>query len=111
MNLTHLVNISVVVLVGGIVWAIVRSVRQVNSQIQGKLRGVDPRKREEVARALAAQVRSRVNRVKCPRCGGLAFAMLDRDPWWKCDTCNWEFEGLEHLPMPEGTPESGHPTG
>jgi ribosomal protein L37AE/L43A len=111
MNLTHLVNISVIVLVAGIVWSIVRSVRQVNAQIEGKLRGIDPRKREDVARELAAQVRARVNRVKCPKCGGLAFAMLDRDPWWKCDSCNWEFEGPEHLPLPEGVPESGHPTG
>jgi ribosomal protein L37AE/L43A len=111
MDLTHLVNISVAVLVGAIVWAIVRAVRQVNAQIEGKLRGIDPRKREAIMREMAAQARSRVNRVKCPRCGGLAFAMLGRDPWWKCDTCNWEFEGLEHLPVPEGTPESGHPTG
>jgi len=111
MTLANPVNIGIAVLVGAIVWTIVRSLRQVNAQIEGKLRGVDPRKREEVMRELAAQVRSRVNRVKCTRCGSLAYAMLDRDPWWKCDSCNWEFEGPEHLPMPEGASESGHPTG
>jgi ribosomal protein L37AE/L43A len=105
------VHIAIAVLVAAIVWAIVRSVRQVNAQIEGKLRGVDPRKREALMRELAARVRSQANEVRCPRCKGMAFAMLDRDPWWKCDSCNWEFEGPEHLPMPEGVPESGHPTG
>lgn len=105
------VNIGIAVLVAAIIWTIVGSVRKVNAQIEGKLRGVDPRKREALMRELAGRVRAQVNRVKCPRCDGLAFAMLDRDPSWKCDACHREFEGPEHLPMPEGVPESGHPTG
>jgi ribosomal protein L37AE/L43A len=111
MDLANSVNIAIAVLVATIVWSIVRAVRQVNGQIEGKLRGVDPRKREALMRELAARVRGQANDTRCPRCDGVAFAMLGRDPWWKCDACNWEFEGPEHLPMPEGTPESGHPTG
>ena len=101
------VNIGFAVLIGVIVWTIVRSVRQVKAQIDEKMRGVDPSKREEIARELVTQVRSRVNQIHCPRCRGLAFALLDRDPWWKCDDCNWEFEGPEHLPMPEGASATG----
>jgi ribosomal protein L37AE/L43A len=111
MDLGGFVNASVVLLVGAIVAFIVRAVKQVNAEIEGKLRGVGPHERLDVMREMVARARAQANDVRCPRCQGMAFAMLDRDPWWKCDSCNWEFEGPEHLPLPDGVPESGHPTG
>jgi ribosomal protein L37AE/L43A len=98
-------------LIGAIVWTIARVVRRTNAQIADHLRGTDPRKRTDFALKLAQEVRARADAVRCPHCAGHAFAMLDKEGWWKCETCHQEFEGPAHLPPVEGAPVSGHPTG
>jgi ribosomal protein L37AE/L43A len=107
----NLFNLILVALVGTIVWFIVRAVRQTKAQIDGRLRGVDPRQREAIMRDMAVRIREQAQSTRCPRCGGVTFAMLGSEPWWKCDVCHTEFEGPPHLPAPEGAVESGHPTG
>ena len=48
------------------------------------------------ARRLAEEIRSRD--VRCPRCDRQSSALLGTNNRYKCDTCNHEFEGPEHMP-------------
>jgi len=106
-----LFNLLFAAIVGGVVWFILSAVQRVRDRIALHLRGTDPRKRDELMRDLLTRVRAQADAVKCPRCQGPAFAMLDRDAWWKCEACHREFEGPAHLPAAEGVVASGHPTG
>ena len=83
-------NIALIALIVGIVVAIVYSLRKTMAQI--KASGVSG----EDARQLAKRIRER--QVKCPRCERISYALLGTGNQWKCNVCNQEFEGPDHLP-------------
>jgi len=89
-------NLILVVVIGAVVLSIVKAVRQVKSDVDRRLRGVDPAKRNEFAEKLAGQIRSRD--IKCTRCGKQSYALLGTGNQYKCHTCNFEFEGPSHFP-------------
>lgn len=114
MDLAHLVTVGIAVLGTAVLWTVVRSVRRVRMRVRhvGRgLRGVDPRKRAAFARELGTRVRDQANEMRCQQCGGVAFAQLGRDAWWRCDVCEGEFEGPQHVPMFDDLPVSGQLTG
>ena len=45
-------------------------------------------------RELAARIRNRD--MRCPRCGRQSSAMIGTKVKYKCDSCNYEFEGPKH---------------
>ena len=96
-----LFDISLVLVVGTIVWFLVKAVRQTRGQIDRHLRGTDPRRRDEIARDLATRIREQADRVKCPRCGGPTFMLLGTETQYKCESCAFTFEGPPHMPEPE----------
>jgi len=71
-------------------------VRQTKTDIDEGLKGVGPAKRTEYYEELAEQIRSQD--IRCMRCQGQAFAMLGTDNKYKCHSCDFEFEGLPHIP-------------
>ena len=89
-------NMIIAVIVGAIVLFIVKAVRQTKADIDKRLEGVDPAKRNEIAKSLAEKIRSQD--VRCTRCGKQSFALLGTNNQYKCHTCNFEFEGPPHIP-------------
>ena len=84
-------NIAIIALVVGIVAAIIFSLRKTMAQIKASgLSGED-------ARQMAERIRAR--RVKCPQCERNSHALLGTGNQWKCEVCNHEFEGPDHLPQ------------
>ena len=49
------------------------------------------------ARKLAERIRQRD--VRCPRCKQQSSALLGTETQYKCDSCNFVFEGPEHIPL------------
>jgi transposase-like protein len=49
------------------------------------------------ARELAKRIRERD--IRCPRCKGKAFGLLGTKVKYKCHSCNYVFEGPEHIPV------------
>ncbi len=47
------------------------------------------------ARKLAARIRERD--IRCPRCSRQSSALLGTETKYKCDSCNYEFEGPNHI--------------
>jgi ribosomal protein L37AE/L43A len=90
-TMLDLFNIVLIVIVLAIIGFIVYAVRRTMAQI-GKS-GVSGEK----ARDLAKQIRERD--VRCPRCNRQSFALLGTGNQWKCESCNHEFEGPDHMPM------------
>ena len=84
-------NITIIVLIVGIVAAIVFSLRKTMAQI--KESGISG----EDAHQLAKRIRAR--KVKCPRCERHSYALLGSGNQWKCKVCNHEFDGPDHLPQ------------
>jgi hypothetical protein len=95
-------DIALAVLIVAIVFFIVKAVRQTRAQIDHHLRGTDPRRRDEIARDLAARVREQGDRVRCVRCGGSTFMLLGTENQYRCESCDATFEGPPHLPPVEG---------
>ncbi len=89
-------NLILVMVVGAVFLFIIKAVRQIKSDMDRRLRGVDPAKRKEFAEKLAGQIRDRD--IKCTRCGKQSFALLGTGNQYKCHTCNFEFEGPAHFP-------------
>lgn len=84
-------NLILIALVLLIVVFIARAIRKTTGELsQSGLSG-------EEARRLAEQIRKRD--VRCPQCDRQSSAMLGMKNRYKCDTCNHEFEGPEHMPV------------
>ena len=92
----NLVNLIIIVMVVAIALFILKAVRQTKEDIDERLKGVDPAKRNEFAKALAEKIRAQD--VRCPRCGKQAFGLMGTVDRWKCHTCNFEFDGPPHIP-------------
>jgi len=104
-------NLLITALVGVIVWTIIRAVRMTKAEIDGRLRGTDPRQRTDFMLKLATEARASADRVRCPECDGPTFILLGTHHRYECQRCHAEFEGPEHLPALAGTVDSGHPMG
>jgi ribosomal protein L37AE/L43A len=89
----NLFTIVFAVLVLAIIGFIVYAVRRTMGQIEKS--GVSGEKARDLAR------RIRELDVRCPRCTRQAFALIGTGNQWKCDSCNHEFEGPDHLPLSE----------
>ena len=74
-----------------IVIFIIKAVRQTKAEIDQKLKGVDPAKRDEVTMKLVEKIRSQD--VRCTRCGRQTHNVWGTTNKYKCDSCNHEFEG------------------
>lgn len=78
----------ILVIVGFVVYAVRRTMAQIEkSGVSG-----------EKARDLAKRIRELD--VRCPRCNRQSIAMLATGNQWKCESCNYEFEGPDHMPLP-----------
>ncbi len=78
---------SVLLVVVFIVLAIRKTMREVTrSDVSG-----------DEARKLAELIRARD--IRCPRCNRQSSALLGTEDSYKCDTCNHEFKGPEHIPV------------
>jgi transposase-like protein len=75
-----------------IVVFIVNAIRMTNAEIHKKL---GPLPDEWKMKKVVEEIRKRD--VPCPRCGKQTFAMLGTQNRYKCDVCNYEFEGVEHI--------------
>jgi len=85
-----------------IVAFIARAVRLTNASIALASRRVDLTN-PDVARLVASALRER--ELPCPQCGQETFALLGVEHRYKCDSCNFEFEGPAHIP--DANPTSG----
>ena len=95
-----LVEVALVLLIGLIVLSIVKTIRQVRGQIDHRLRGADPRRRDEIGRDLVARIREQGERIKCEKCGGSTFMLLGTETQYQCERCHFKFEGPPHIPEP-----------
>ena len=77
----------VLVVIGFIVYAVRRTMTQIEKT------GVSGEK----ARDLAKRIRELD--VRCPRCNLQSFALLETGNQWKCESCNYVFEGPDHMPL------------
>jgi len=87
--------VSLAVIVVVIIAFIVRAVRLTNASLATAsyhLNLTNP----DVARSLVDQIRRR--ELPCPRCGHDTFALLGTENRYKCDTCDFDFEGPAHIP-------------
>ena len=85
-------NIVLAVMVIVIVGFIVRAVRKTKAEID---KGLGPAPSERNMERAIMEIHERD--VECPRCGSQTFAMLGTDNRYKCDACNYEFEGAPHI--------------
>ncbi len=83
-----ILGIMVVVIVG----FIVNAVRKTNDEIHKKM---GPLPSEWRTKKTIKEIRKRD--IPCPRCGKQTSAMLGTESKYKCDTCNYESEGVEHI--------------
>jgi transposase-like protein len=81
------------ILVLVIVIFIFRAVRQVKAKIERKL---GPAPSEMAMKQLLDQIKSR-ELPKCPRCQNETLAMLETDSRYKCESCQFEFDGPPHF--------------
>ena len=70
-----------------------RSVKKVKEKIERKL---GPAPSEMAIKQLLDQIKNR-ELPKCPRCDGEPIALLETDSNYKCESCNYEFEGAPHI--------------
>jgi DNA-directed RNA polymerase subunit RPC12/RpoP len=82
---------------------IVRAVRLTNASIASASRRVDLTN-PDVARSVIRALDERD--VPCPRCGHETFALLGTETRYKCDSCNFEFDGPPHIPDPAPEPQN-----
>lgn len=75
-----------------IVVFIISVVRKTKAQIE---KGLDPAPSERNMEKAIKEIRERD--VECPRCRRQTFAMLGKENSYKCDSCNYEFEGKTHI--------------
>jgi len=94
-------DIALALVVVAVVLFIVKAVRQTRGEIDRRLRGTDPRRRDDIARDLAARIREQADRVKCARCGGPTDTLLGTETQYKCEVCHFTFDGPPHMPDPE----------
>jgi DNA-directed RNA polymerase subunit RPC12/RpoP len=80
------------IMVAAIVGFIVKAVRMTNAEIHKKM---GPLPDEWKMKKAIEEIRKRD--ISCPRCGKQTFAMLGTQNRYKCDTCNHEFEGPDHI--------------
>ncbi|GEM_PF-2980753 len=83
-----ILGMMVVVIVG----FIVKAVRMTNAEIYKKM---GPMPSEWRMKKAIEEISKRD--IQCPRCGKQTFAMLGTKNRYKCDICNYEFEGAEHI--------------
>jgi len=86
-DLFNLLLLSMVLLVVGF---IVFAIRKTLSEIS------KPGLSGDEARKLAQRIRQRD--IRCPGCNRQSSALLGTDTKYKCDTCNYEFDGPNHMP-------------
>ncbi len=87
-----LFNIILGIMVVVIVGFIVNAVRKTNAEIHKKM---GPLPSEWRMKKTIEEIRKRD--IQCPRCGKQTSAMLGTQNRYKCDVCNYEFEGAEHI--------------
>jgi hypothetical protein len=93
-------TLSLAAIVGAAALLIVRAVRQTRAQIDRHLQGTDPRRRQDIARDLAARIREQAERVKCVHCGGPSIMLLGTVTRYRCEACESIFDGPPHMPDP-----------
>jgi len=72
---------------------IYNAVKKTKAKIEKKL---GPAPSELAMKQLLEEIKSR-ELPKCPRCHSEAFAIFDTDARYKCELCNYEFEGVPHI--------------
>ena len=95
--------VSLALIVVVIAAFIVRAVRLTNASLALASRQVNLTN-PDAARAVVDQIRGR--EVLCPQCGGQTFALLGTENRYQCESCEFAFEGPEHIPgsSPQGQP-------
>ena len=74
---------------------IIRAVRLTNASLRSASRHQNLM-HAEVARRVIEEMRAKD--VRCGRCGGQTFALLETEDRYRCETCSLEFEGPAHIP-------------
>jgi DNA-directed RNA polymerase subunit RPC12/RpoP len=88
-------TIILALMVLSIVLVIVNAVKRTKTEIDERFKRSTPTERERDMRKLADEICSRD--VRCSRCGEQAIALLGTGNKYKCETCNHEFDGPEHI--------------
>ena len=98
-----LFNLSLALIVVAIAVFIIRAVRLTSASVALASREVNITN-PDVARAVVDHVRGR--EVLCPRCGGQTFVLLGTENRYRCEICDFAFEGPAHIPgsSPHGEP-------
>lgn len=82
-----------VIIVVVIIIFVHKSVKKVKEKIERKL---GPAPSEMAMKQLLDQIKSR-DLPQCPRCNGQTIAMLETDASYKCESCDYEFQGAPHI--------------
>jgi ribosomal protein L37AE/L43A len=85
-------NVGLVVLIIFVVGFILNAIRKTRAEIE---KGLGPAPSERIMRKVIEEIRNRD--VNCPRCGQQTSAMMGTINQYKCDMCNHEFEGPDHI--------------